>query len=125
MIKIRQHGNFDKTDRFLNGQKKINAIRILEGYGWEGVHALTIATPKDTGLTADSWEYTIEVTKTSCKLSWVNTNVKDGIPIAILIQYGHATRSGSYIQGIDYINPAIRPIFNKISENLWAEVSNL
>lgn len=125
MITITHKGNFRNTERFFNNSQKINARNILEKYGKEGVSALASATPKDTGLTASSWKYDIKLIGSGFTIIWFNTNIVNNIQIAILIQYGHGTRSRTYVQGIDYVNPAIRPIFDKISESLWKEVSNL
>lgn len=125
MIVITQSGNFNNTERFLNGAKKLDAKRILESYAKEGVRALSSATPVDSGLTASSWDYKINISKGSYSISWTNSNVVDGVPIAIILQYGHGTGTGGYVQGRDYINPALRPIFDKIADSVWREVSNL
>lgn len=102
-------------------------LRILERYGQEGVNALRDATPIDSGNTANSWSYEVRRWKNArssgATISWVNSNVVDGVPIAILLQYGHATSSGSWVQGRDYINPALQPIFDKIANDVWKEVS--
>lgn len=123
MIRINNKGNFSKTETYLNRVSSIRYEDILKRYGQEGVSALASATPKDSGKTAQSWSYRITQYDGGAKISWHNSNVSDGIPVAILIQYGHATKDGSYIQGYDFINPAIRPIFDKIAQNLWKEVS--
>ena len=123
MIVIKHKGNFDKTEKFLKGASKINYKRVLEKYGKEGVQALSAATPVDSGLTANSWEYQINITKDKYSITWINTNVVNGVPIAIILQYGHATKNGGFIQGQDYINPAIQPIFDKIADELWKEVT--
>lgn len=125
MIVITQSGNFNNTERFLNGAKKLDVKRILESYAKEGVRALSSATPVDSGLTASSWDYKINISKGSYSISWTNSNVVDGVPIAIILQYGHGTGTGGYVQGRDYINPALRPIFDKIADSVWREVSNL
>jgi hypothetical protein len=98
---------------------------MLESYGEQGVAALAAATPKDSGLTAASWYYEIERTKDAVSLQFFNSNVNDGVPIAIILQYGHGTRNGGYVVGRDYINPAARPLFDKIAENAWMEVTKL
>lgn len=123
MIKIKAKGSFKNTERFMENSKQINPKfrKVMERYGQECVDALRQATPKDTGNTAKSWSYSIE----SWGLSFHNSNVNNGIPIAILLQYGHATRSGGYIPGRDYINPALKPIFDKITKDLEREVRNL
>ena len=125
MIVITQSGNFNNTERFLNGAKKLDVKRILESYAKEGVRALSSATPVDSGLTASSWDYKIDISKGSYSISWTNSNVVDGVPIAIILQYGHGTGTGGYVQGRDYINPALRPIFDKIADSVWREVSSL
>lgn len=122
MVVITSKGSFQKTKSFLKKASKIDYRSILEKYAKEGVRALERATPVDTGLTARSWDYEISVTRSGYSISWTNSNVVDGVPIAIILQYGHGTRNGGYVQGIDYINPAIRPIFDKIQEELWKEV---
>jgi hypothetical protein len=125
MIVVKQKGNFANTERFLRSATKLNIRTILEKYGREGVNALSSATPIDTGLTSRSWDYEIKMTNSSFVISWTNSNVVKGVPIAIILQYGHGTRNGGYVQGRDYINPAIRPIFDKISEEIWREVKSL
>lgn len=115
-------GDFKKTLNFIEKRKRIPED-ILHMYGQIGVEALASATPKDTGLTAESWEYKIEKTNTGVALKWYNTNIKDDwCNIAVILQYGHATRNGGWVEGQDYINPAIRPIFDDILKNLWKGV---
>jgi len=104
--------------------QKAEAIKILNKYGQEGVNALASATPVDSGLTADSWEYETIYKNGRYSIVWSNTNVESGIPVAILIQYGHATGTGGWVEGTDYINPSIRPLFDKIAENVWERVKN-
>ena len=125
MIVLTQSGNFNNTERFLKGAKKLNIKRILESYGREGVRALASATPVDSGLTADSWGFRVTISKGSFSIVWTNSNVVKGVPIAIILQYGHGTGTGGYVQGRDYINPAIQPIFQKIADSVWLEVRNL
>ena len=123
LITFVQHGDFSKTENFLKKLTKNDIVSKLKKYGELGVQALANATPRDTGKTAESWTYRIVQTPRSIKLEWLNTNTtKDGIPIVIFIQYGHVTRSGGYVQGRDFINPAIRPIFDEIARNVWKEV---
>lgn len=123
-VKIKQKGDWKKTELFLKNVKKFDPIPILKRYGEIGVAELQSATPTDTGLTAASWYYEIEKTKDGYILNWSNANVVDGLNIALLIQYGHGTRNGVYVQGRDYINPALRDIFDTISLQLWREVSD-
>jgi hypothetical protein len=122
MVVIKQRGNFNKTEAFFKRSLKPNYRQILEKYGREGVSALSSATPVDSGETANSWDYEIRTYGTSFTISWTNSNIVNGVPIAIILQYGHATRNGGYVQGRDYINPAIRPILDKIADEAWREV---
>ncbi len=125
MIKISLKGNFKNIERFFDGAKNRLPQRIrsvLDRYGRQGVAALQMYTPKDSGETANSWKYEIF----NLGIAWSNTNVtSNGTPIAILLQYGHGTKNGGYVQGRDYINPALQPIFDEIADNCWKEVENL
>lgn len=125
MIAFRQKGDFSKLTRFLERAKEVVRVGDLDKYGREGVAALASATPVDTGLTANSWRYEIEQKKGSISISFHNTNIQNGVPIAVILQYGHATRNGGWVQGRDYINPAIQPIFDKIANEAWREVTKL
>ena len=125
MITFRHKGNFVKTTKFLQRAKKGVRISSLDKYGRKGVAALASATPVDSGLTANSWYYEIEQTKGSATISFHNSNIQNGVPIAVILQYGHGTRNGGWVQGRDYINPAIQPIFDKIANNAWREVTKL
>lgn len=125
MIKITQKGNYSKVTKYLQQLKKRSRIDVLRKYGQEGVNALSSATPVDSGLTAASWSYEIVDTKTGSELVFHNSNVNNGVVIAIILQYGHGTGTGVWINGRDYINPAIQPIFNKIADEVWKEVSSL
>lgn len=125
MIKFRQKGDFSKLTRFLEKAKENVRIGDLDKYGREGVAALSSATPIDTGLTAKSWYYKIENKSESVKISFYNSNIQNGVPIAIILQYGHGTRNGGWVEGKDYINPAIQPIFDKITNDAWREVTKL
>lgn len=125
MISFRHKGDFKKSTRFLEGIKESVHLGILDKYGREGVAALASATPVDSGKTANSWDYTIERTKGSVTISFHNTNIQNGVPIAIILQYGHGTGTGGWVQGRDYINPAIKPIFDKIADSAWKEVTKL
>lgn len=125
MVTFRQKGDFKKLNGFLERVKEGFNIGILNRYGEEGVRALAEATPKDTGLTASSWQYRIVRGSGRVSISFENTNIQNGVPIAIILQYGHATRNGGYVQGIDYINPAVRPIFERIAEEAWEEVKRV
>ena len=122
MVIVKQKGDFSKTEKFLNIISKKLYYRNLQKYAEQGVAALASATPIDSGTTANSWNYEIRQTKNSVSIYWTNSNVNKDVPIAVIIQYGHGTRNGGYVQGRDYINPAMRPIFDKIAENVWKEV---
>lgn len=122
MIQLRGHGNFKHLDNFFERAKEGLYISKLDEYGRKGVEALRAATPVDTGMTANSWYYTIERTRNSVSLSFYNSNVHNGVPIAIILQNGHATRDGGWVEGIDYINPSIRPLFEELANNMWKEV---
>ncbi len=115
-------GDLKKTEQFLKRMAKRDVFNGLEKYAKQGVDALSSATPIDSGLTAESWGYEIHTSKDFYEIVWTNSNVNNGVPIAIILQYGHATGTGGYVQGRDYINPAIRPVFDKIAENVWKEV---
>mgnify|MGYP004506022899 CR=1 FL=1 len=123
VIEMRQSGDFKKSLTFLTHLRTRNIRPILEKYGQKGVEALAEATPKATGKTAASWSYEIKMEKTGAVLSWKNSNVVDGVPIAVILQYGHGTRNGGYVQGVDYINPAMKPVFDAIRDELWKEVT--
>ena len=124
MIRVKHKGDFSKSLRYLQKVKSIAHVD-LDKYGREGVAALASATPVDTGKTASSWYYKIEKTNGSVTISFYNSNIQNGVPIAIIIQYGHGTNNGGWVEGRDYINPAIRPIFDKIVDNAWREVTKL
>jgi len=124
MISFEHKGNFKRTDQFLKNLAKDRMFASLDRLGREGVSALISVTPVDSGLTAASWGYVIEHRNGSYSLNWVNSNDFGGPPIAVMLQYGHGTGTGGYVQGRDYINPAIRPIFDKIADQLWKEVSS-
>lgn len=122
MIIFRQRGNFRNAETFLKKASRMNIDQILQRYAQEGVEALKAATPKDTGLTSNSWYYKITKNRDRIIITWSNSNVVDGVPIAVILQYGHGTRNGGYVEGIDYINPAIKPIFDRIAARAWGEV---
>ena len=123
MIKIRQKGDFKKLTSFLEKAKEGFNIGILDKYGKKGVSALSSATPIDTGLTASSWFYKIENKNGVAKIEFHNSNVQNGISIALILQYGHGTKNGGYVVGRDYINPAIQPVFDELAKNAWKEVT--
>lgn len=123
MITITQKGDFSKTESFLQKIKELAHISDLDKYGRLGVEALSNATPKDTGKTASSWSYNIEHKSGGAVINWTNSNINEGVPIAIIIQYGHGTGWGSYVEGIDYINPAMKPVFDSIATDVLKEVT--
>lgn len=125
MITFRHKGDFSKLTRFLERAKESVHLGVLDKYGQKGVAALASATPVETGQTAASWYYKIENKKGSVVLTFYNSNIQNGIPIAIILQNGHGTGTGGYVQGRDYINPAIQPIFDQIAEEAWREVTKL
>lgn len=125
VIKFVQHGDFKKTYSFLEKCLEIFDLGFLDKYGRKGVEALSKATPVDTGLAASSWYYNIERDGKKVRLQWLNSDIENGVPVAVILQYGHATKNGGWVEGIDYINPAIQPIFNEIAEESWKEMTNL
>ena len=125
MISFRQKGDFSKLTQFLERAKEAVKVGDLDKYGRAGVAALSSATPIDSGLTASSWYYEIEHKNGSSTISFYNSNIQNGVPIAVILQYGHGTRNGGWVQGRDYINPAIQPIFDEIAESAWREVTKL
>lgn len=125
MITFRQKGDFSKLNSYLERLKEVVKLGDLNKYGRQGVQALSSATPIESGETANSWYYEINRTKESVSISFHNSNINNGVPIAIILQYGHGTGTGGWVEGRDYINPAIQPIFDKIAEDAWKEVTSL
>nr|DAO67016.1 MAG TPA: type I neck protein [Caudoviricetes sp.] len=125
MISFRQKGDFSKTLKYLDRIRDPIKMGILDKYGREGVKALSSATPIDSGVTANSWYYKIEKDNKSAKVVFYNSHINKGVPIAIILQYGHGTGTGGWVQGRDYINPAIRPIFDKMANEIWREVTRV
>jgi hypothetical protein len=125
LISFRQKGDFSKFSKFLERAKQTVRIGDLDRYGREGVAALASATPVDSGRTASSWYYEIKHAAGSVTITFNNSHVNDGVPIAIILQYGHGTGTGGWVEGRDYINPAIRPVFDKIAKDAWEEVTKL
>lgn len=126
MISVKHKGNFDNTEKFLKRNVHMNFDHYLAMYGQKGVEALANATPRDTGLTANSWRYEIikDNRKGMVTINWINDNVVDEwFNVALMLQYGHGTRSGAWVEGIDYINPALRSIFDAMAEQIWQEVN--
>jgi hypothetical protein len=125
MISFRQKGDFSKLDRFLERAKEAARLSILDKYGREGVDALSSATPVDSGETANSWFYEIKHDNGSATIAFCNSHINKGVPIAIILQYGHGTGTGGWVEGRDYINPAIQPVFDKIVDSAWKEVTKI
>ena len=125
MITFKHKGDFSKLTNFLERAKEVVKLSDLDKYGRAGVAALSSATPKDTGETANSWNYEIVHNKGSVRINFYNSNIQNGVPIAIIIQYGHGTGTGGWVEGRDYINPAIQPVFDQIVNNVWGEVTRL
>ena len=128
IIAVQSKGSFGKIDRFLKKNQHLSLNRYLKMYGQKGVEALSNATPRDTGLTADSWRYSIEKDekKKIIRIVWYNDNVVDEwYNVALMIQYGHATKNGTYVEGIDYINPALKSIFDDLAKDIWEEVNRV
>ena len=123
MLSFEVKGEFKDTENFLKRMKDTDIFNSLARYGEEGVKALSDATPVRSGATASSWYYEIKKTATSWSIIWGNSNVVDGVPIAILLQYGHGTGTGGRVAGRDYINPALRPIFDRMAASAWREVT--
>ena len=124
MISAISPGSFDKTTKFLVFLQSAELFRSLDRYGKMGVDALARSTPRDTGETAQAWGYQVAHSRGKHSISWFNTHKENGVNIAVIIQYGHGTGTGGYVQGRDYINPAIRPIFDKMVEDIWRQVRN-
>lgn len=123
-VKFEVSGGFTKTERFLNRMKRREYLNVLDEFGRDGVQALRNATPVDSGATAEAWDYEIKRTRDYTEIVWTNSNINNGVPIAVILQYGHGTGTGGYVQGRDYINPAIRPVFDKIAEKAWKVVTS-
>lgn len=125
MIKVKCTGDFKNTTKFLEKASKMSITDILNRYGKEGVNALSAATPIDTGETASKWDYEIITGKTKSSVTWTNNAMNNGIPIVILIQYGHGTKNGGYVSGVDFINPAIKGVMDRLADSIWREVTKL
>ena len=125
MITFRQKGDFSKASQYLERLKEAAKLGVLDKYGREGVAALASATPTETGLTASSWTYEIERKGNSVSIVYKNSNITKGVPIAVILQYGHGTGTGGWVQGRDYINPAIQPVFDRIADEAWKEVTKI
>lgn len=125
MITFRQDGDFSKLTSFLEKSKELFNVGILDKYGRKGVEALAAATPIDSGETANSWYYRLENKNGSAAIVFCNSHIQNGVPIAIILQYGHGTRNGGWVEGRDYINPALQPIFDELAKEAWKEATKL
>lgn len=123
MITFTHKGDFSKTNRFLERALEVAKLGVLDKYGQEGIEALKNSTPIDSGNTANSWEYEIHRSSDSTTISWYNTNENKGVNIAVILQYGHGTRNGGYVKGRDFVNPAMQPLFDKIADEAWKELT--
>lgn len=123
-IRFESSGSFAKTERFLTNAPKANIRSILEALGQKGVRALSAATPLETGKAASSWYYNVKRTRYGWEISWSNSDIENGFPVAVMLQYGHGTGTGGYVQGTNYINPAIKPIFDEIADKAWKAVTS-
>lgn len=124
-IVITHRGSFKNTERMLQRMSKFEISRVLNKYGEMGVAALSGATPVSTGSTSSSWNYQVERTGSGYSLIWTNNNINQGVNIALILQLGHGTGTGGYVQGIDYINPALKPVFDALAEEAWQEVTKV
>ena len=122
MISVSHKGDFNNLETLINRVLRRDYLNILAEYGRKGVEALKAATPVDTGLTRDSWEYEITANSKKTSIYWTNSNIQNGVPIAIILQYGHGTKNGGYVQGVDYINPALAPIFSQMANEAWRRI---
>ena len=122
MISVSHKGNFNNLETLINRVLRRDYLNILAEYGRKGVEALRAATPVDTGLTRDSWGYEITSNSKKTSIYWTNSNIQNGIPIAIILQYGHGTKNGGYVQGVDYINPALAPVFRQMANEAWRRI---
>ena len=123
MIRFESKGDFSRSIKWLQKLQRAEFYNRVNAIAAQGTSALASATPVDSSKTAQSWSHEVKITRTSCRVEWHNSNVNQGVPIAIILQYGHGTGTGGYVAGRDYINPAIRPIFDKIAEDVWSEVT--
>jgi hypothetical protein len=122
-ISFSSRGSFNHIESFLKRMQTLDIRSLVEPYAQQGVAALQAATPKDSGYTAESWYYEIETTRDHVTIRWLNRNVENGFPVAVMLQYGHGTGTGGYVQGHDYINPALKPIFDRIADGVWKVVT--
>lgn len=125
IISFEVRGSFNRLETYLKSLSKLNITAILEAHGQEGVAALIGATPVDSGLAASSWGYEVSTANGRYTIAWTNADIENGFPVAIMLQFGYGTGTGGYVQGVDYINPAIQPIFDRIENEVWKAVTSL
>lgn len=125
MISFRQKGDFSKTMQYLQKDRNAAILKVLDRHGQEGVKALASATPIDSGDTANSWSYKVSISGGKSTITFYNSNVNDGVPIAVILQLGHGTGTGGWVEGRDYINPALQPVFDTIVNEAWKEVARV
>lgn len=123
-VSITSTGSFEKTLASLTAMQKIDIPSILNACGQEGVNALARATPIETGLAEHSWSFKVKSSGGRYEIAWVNTDIENGFRVVIMLQYGYGTGTGGYVQGRDFINPAMRPIFDKIADKVWKAVTS-
>ena len=124
MLRFESRGDFKNTERFLRKMSSVDIASALKSFAQEGVRALAAATPLDSGKAASSWGYEITRSRTTTSITWTNSDVENGFPVAIMLQYGHGTRNGGYVVGRDYINPAMQPVFDKMADEAWKVVTS-
>jgi hypothetical protein len=124
MISISSDGSSGSTEKFLQAMQRLNVDGVLAAAASRGVAALSKATPRDSGLSASSWSYEISKNATSVVITWMNSDIENGFPVALMIQYGHGTGTGGYVPGKDFINPAMRPVFDEIADTVWKAVTS-
>lgn len=124
MISAESHGSFKNTEALLQKLSRFDVRPILEASAKAGVSALQANTPEDSGLSADSWGYKVYIDRGHAKIIWTNKDVENGFPVAIMLQYGYGTGTGGYVQGRDYINPAMQPVFDRIADQVWKAVTS-
>lgn len=125
MISFRSNGSFTKTESYLKALSKVDILAVMKSCGQEGVYALASATPVDSGIASSSWDFETLREGNLYSIVWTNSNVENGFPVAIMLQYGYGTGTGGYVQGYDYINPAMRPIFDQIADKVWKAVTSV
>lgn len=124
MISITTSGSFKNTEKFLSTLSRSQMFTALDGIAKEGVNALSTATPVETGRASSSWDYEIKIKARGCAIYWTNSDIENGFPVAVMAQYGHGTGTGGYVQGTDYINPALKPIFDRMADKVWKAVTS-